>query len=50
MVLFKKSKIDWKVKLLFLILLHSKNNHVHILPVMLNDNTYVPTPKQLALL
>ena len=45
----KKTKVDRKMKLLFLTLLNSKNKHVHALSGMVNNNTYIPKPKQLDL-
>ena len=48
-MVLKKSKIDWRIKLLFLTLLNYKNKHAHVVPAMLNNNTYIPTPKQLNL-
>ena len=46
---FKKTKVDRKIELSFLTLLNSKNKHVHALPEMFNNNTYIPKPKQLDL-
>ena len=45
----KKTKVDQKIKLLFLTLLNSKNKHVHALPEMFINNTYIPKLKQLVL-
>ena len=39
----KKTKVDWRIKLLFLTLLNSKNKQVHAVPAMLNNNTYTWT-------
>ena len=45
----KKTKVDRKIKLIFLTLFNSKNKHVRALPENFNNNDYIPKPKQLDL-
>ena len=40
----KKTKVDRKMKLLFLTLLNSKNKYAHALPEKFNNNTFNLNP------
>ena len=50
MAFIKITEIDWKIRLLVITLTNSKNRHIYVVPVTLNNNTYIAAFKELALL